>query len=268
MSSLICIASYCTEENGRLKYAKRCMYSLLDTVDFNKHRLGIYLNAPSEEAKLFYAEFQHKFESSFPAGNLVIIENYENVGTAKAVNSIMYLRKEGEKCIKMDDDVVFNKIGWVDEMEDALSRLTNIGILGLKRRDLAESTYRTDWAASKLIEVPHKAGEKWYVVEQVNHVMGTCTMYSDAMIEKCGGLYQMGGLYGFDDSTFCYRAALAGLASCFLHGIDIEHIDEGGDAYNDWKQRYSGEKMAAYNEALQKYKSGELSIYHPIEQTL
>ncbi len=265
--ALICIASFCTEENGRLKYAKRCMDSLLETVDFNKHRLGIYLNSPSEEAVDFYKLFRLEFWNKFPKENLIILRNEKNVGTAKAVNSIM-THRGNRKCIKMDDDVVFNKVGWVDEMEDAISRLPKIGILGLKRRDLAESTYRTDWAASKLIEVPHEAGQKWYVVEQVNHVMGTCTMYSDAFIEICGGLYQMEGLYGFDDALACYRAALVGLASCFLHGIDIEHIDEGGDVYTDWKQKYSGEKMTAYNEALQKYKSGELSVYYPIELTL
>lgn len=265
MSSLICIASYCTEENGRLKYAKRCMYSLLDTVDFNKHRLGIYLNAPSEEAKLFYAEFQHKFESSFPAGNLVIIENYENVGTAKAVTALMAKgTKDDFAYIKADDDFIVNKYGWVDEMEDAARRFPKAGVIALKRRDLTESVYRNDWGKSTLIEVPHQLGEKWYHLEAVNACIGTCMMITPAAIEKVGALTQR-GVYALDDSKYSYRCMLVGLLSCYLCGVDIEHIDEGGDAYTKWKQDVAGEVLKTYQQDLNDYKTGKEPIYAPFE---
>lgn len=263
--SLICIASYCTEENGRLKYAKRCMHSLLDTVDFNKHRLGVYLNAPSDEAKKFYDDFVFAFESRFNRNNLIIIENEENVGTAKAVTALMAKgTKDDFAYIKADDDFIVNKIGWVDEMEDAARRFPNAGVIALKRRDLTESTYRTDWAKSTLIEVPHKAGEKWYHLESVNACIGTCMMITPAAIEKVGALTQR-GVYGLDDSKYSYRCMLVGLLSCYLCGVDIEHIDEGGDAYSKWKQEVASEVLQTYQQDLSNYKLGIEPIYAPFE---
>lgn len=261
--SIICAASYCTDENKRLRYAKKMFKSLLETVDFNKHRLGIYLNSPNEEAEAWFNYFRTAFYDKFPKHNLLIITDTENVGTAKAVNYLMNLRQEGETCIKMDDDVVVNKTGWVDEMEEVLQRMPEIYILGLKRRDLWESTYRTDAWKSELLEVRHEVGEKWYCVEKVSHCMGSTTMFSLKCLEELGGLYQMEGIYAFDDSLHSLRATLAGGINCFLHGIDILHIDEGGDAYTEWKRKYAGERMEAYNKVVTELKQGVVPIYRP-----
>lgn len=261
--AIICAASYCTDENKRLRYAKKMFKSLLETVDFNKHRLGIYLNAPSNDAKTFFQLFKEDFAIDFPPENLIMIRDENNVGTAKAVNHLMNMRKENETCIKMDDDVVVNKTGWVDEMEEVLQRMPEIYILGLKRRDLWESTYRTDAWKSELVEVRHEAGQRNFVVERCAHVMGTCTMFSLKCLEEIGGLYQMEGIYAFDDSLHSLRATLAGGINCFLHGIDILHIDEGGDAYTEWKRKYAGEKMEAYNKVVSELKQGITPIYRP-----
>lgn len=263
--ALICIASYCTEENGRLKYAKRCMYSLLETVDFNKHRLGIYLNAPSEEADEFYRIFQITFYGVFPEGNLIIMRNEENVGTAKAVTALMAKgTKQDFAYIKADDDFIVNKVGWVDEMEDVARRFPKAGVIALKRRDLTESTYRNDWGKSTLVEVPHQLGEKWYHIEAVNACIGTCMMITPAAIEKVGALTQR-GVYALDDSKYSYRCMIAGLLSCYLCGVDIEHIDEGGDNYTKWKQDYAGEVLKTYQQDLNDYKTGKTPIYAPFE---
>lgn len=261
--SIICVASYCTDENKRLRYAKRMFRSLLETVDFNKHRLGIYLNSPNKEAEVWFDWFRVDFRKKFKEENLIMIADENNVGTAKAVNHLMNMRKENETCIKMDDDVIVNKQGWVDEMEEVLQRMPEIYILGLKRRDLWESTYRNDAWRSELLEVPHSIGQKWYCVEKVSHCMGTCTMFSLKCLEELGGLYQMEGLYAFDDSLHSLRTALAGGINCFLHGIDILHIDEGGDAYTEWKRKYAGERMEAYNKVVSELKQGVVPIYRP-----
>ena len=260
--SIICAASYCTDENKRLRYAKKMFKSLLETVDFNKHRLGIYLNSPNKEAEVWFEWFKVDFCKKFKEENLEIVLDRENVGTAKAVNFLMSGRKEGETCIKMDDDVVVNKTGWVDEMEEVLQRMPEIYILGLKRRDLWESTYRTDAWKSELLEVRHEAGQRNFVVERCAHVMGTATMFSLKCLEEIGGLYQV-GTYSLDDSDIAARVALHGKMSCFLHGIDIDHLDEGNDFYTEWKRKYAGERMEEYNKTIAEYKSGITPLYRP-----
>ena len=110
----------------------------------------------------------------------------------------------------MDNDVVIHQAGWVEKLEACIERDPQIGIIGLKRKDCIESPDRTDFYKSELMMLPHIPGEEWLIVEKVNHVMGTCQMYNSKLIDRIGGLYQMDGLYGFDDSLAAVRCKLAG----------------------------------------------------------
>lgn len=92
--------------------------------------------------------------------------------------------------------------------------------------------------------------------------MGTCTMFSLPCLENIGGLYQV-GTYSLDDSDIAARVAIYGKMSCFLHGIDILHVDEGGDFYTEWKRKYAGERMEEYNKTIAEYKSGVIPLYRP-----
>lgn len=58
MSVLICMASYCTDENDRLKYAVRTVENILRTVDLTRHTLAVYLNSPNKAASMFYTGLQ------------------------------------------------------------------------------------------------------------------------------------------------------------------------------------------------------------------
>lgn len=256
------MAVYDTEENGRSPFTKKTLESLFDTVDFTKHRLIVIDNGSCIEAKAIIAD-RLCWAMKLSNANVSVIPLPSNLGTAKAINQALKLRQPGEYCIKMDNDVVFHKSGWVDEMEDVMKRMPSIGILGLKRDDLCESTYsiNTD-QRSKLIEVPHDNSQRWRVVEECKHVMGTCTMISPALLDRIGYFYQMDGLYGFDDSLLCVRSTIAGYLNCFLLGIDIDHIDPGGTEYTDWKAKYAGEMIGRYAEAERAYKSGMRDIYY------
>jgi GT2 family glycosyltransferase len=254
--ALICMAVYDTEENGRSEFTRRTINSLRDTVNWSKHRIVVIDNNSCEKTK----DLLRFYEVS---GMVRTITLPSNLGTAKAINQALKLRNPGEYCIKMDNDVVIHKSGWVDDMEDVMKRMPTIGILGLKRDDLCESTYSINPdQRSKLIEVPHDNSQRWRVVEECKHVMGTCTMLSPALLDRIGYFYQMDGLYGFDDSLLCVRSTIAGYLNCFLLGIDIDHIDPGGTGYTDWKAKYAGEMIGKYAEAEKAYKSGMRDIYY------
>jgi GT2 family glycosyltransferase len=265
--SLIGMAVYDTVENGRSEFTEQTIESLLATVDFTKHRLIIVDNNSCKETKQIYQWLlDYKSEAFNATGkNLQIsfILNGENVGTANAVNMALQQRSNGEHFIKLDNDVVFHKQGWVDEMEEVITRMPKVGVLGLKRRDVCESTYALNPdQRSRLLEVPHANGEKWYVVEQCKHVMGTCTMINSAMLDKVGYFYQLDGLYGFDDSLMCVRASKAGYINAFMHGIDIDHIDPGGTDYTKWKEDYAKGLIEKYSECERMYNNGTKDIYY------
>jgi GT2 family glycosyltransferase len=249
--ALIAMAVYDTEENKRTEYTRRTLESLFDRIDYHKHRIFIIDNNSCDETKQLYHDFP----------NATILINGHNIGTAEAINRAWKFRKEGENCIKMDNDVIVNSYDWVDEMEEAIRREPTIGQVGLKRKDLWESPERTDFYKSELIMLPHKPGEKWMVAEKVNHVMGTCQMYSSALLDKIGYLYQP-RLYGFDDSLASVRSQLAGFINVFLPYIDIDHIDAGGTPYQTWKENHAGEQWQEYHKVLRGYREGKQSIYY------
>lgn len=258
--ALIAMAVHDTDENKRSDLTKQTLECLYDTVDFDKHRLIIIDNDSCQRTKdLLNSIGTWRYSENLP----LLFTNSENVGTAKAINQALRLRKPGEYVVKMDNDVIIDTTGWIDDMEDVIHRMPKIGILGLKRNDLGESTYsvNTD-LRSRLLEVPHENGQRWRVVEECKHIMGTCTMLNPALLDRVGFFYQMDGLYGFDDSLLCVRSNVGGFLNCFLHGIDIDHIDPGQTDYQVWKSQHARGLLDKYGETERRYRSGELDIYY------
>ena len=252
--ALIAMAVYDTEENGRSKYTKETLDSLINTVDEKKHRIIVVDNGSCKETKKLLINYNRL--------NIHVIFNIENVGTAKAINQAWAYRKPNETVIKMDNDVVINNYGWVEEMELAM-KLGGYGILGLKRKDLMQSPNASNHWKTELKMLPHEKGDNWVVVEESADIMGTVQMFHPELINKMGGLMQA-GVYGFDDTLACIRAILLGYKLAFLPHIDIEHIDVGGDAYTEWKRKYAGEKM----EEFYKIKDGLINGTIPIKVEL
>ena len=250
--ALIAMAVHDTVENERSKYTWRTLESLMDTSGSN-NRIIVVDNNSCDKTKEILKDYK-KY--------ITIITNTENVGTAKAINQAWAYRKQNEVVIKMDNDVVINNYGWVEEMELAI-RLGGYGILGLKRKDLMQSpTSQSIWK-TELKMLPHEKGDNWVVVEESEDIMGTCTMFHPSLTDKMGGLMQA-GVYGFDDTLACIRAKLLGYKLAFLPHIDIDHIDVGGDAYTEWKRKYAGEKM----EEFYKIKEGLINGTIPIKVEL
>lgn len=264
--SLIAMAVYDTEENKRTEITKQCLIRILETVDLGKHRLIIVDNNSCIETQKIYNDIVRVISSSSFATRPVILPyiifNSNNVGTARAINQAWKLRQPGEHCIKMDNDIIINHPGWVDELEEAIRRDPAIGQVGLKRKDCWEwpGHEHTDWR-SELHMLPHVPGEPWQIVEKVKHVIGSCVMHSAALLDKVGYLYQP-SLYGYDDVIMSHRTHLAGFYSCFLPHINIDHIDPGDTPYQDWKQKHSAEQTQKVIDLVHEMYNGTKPIYY------
>jgi GT2 family glycosyltransferase len=251
--ALIAMAVHDTKENGRTKYTKETLDSLINTVDYENHRIIIVDNNSCKETKDLLNYIQ-KHNDLW----ITILTFTENVGTAKAINQAWAHRQPGETLIKMDNDCVINHFGWVEDMEIAMLK-GGYGIMGLKRKDLLQAPWAEDIWKTTLKMIPHEKGEPWYVVEESEDIMGTCTMFHPTLTDKMGGLMQS-GVYGFDDTLACIRAKLLGYKLAFLPHIDIDHIDEGGDAYTEWKRKYAGDRMKEFYEIKQGLINGTIPI--------
>lgn len=254
--ALIGVAVFSTSENKKDECLQRTLESLYETVDFSRHRLMLSVNAATERTRDIIIDF----------GGMIsgVIDNGDNIGTARAINKIWAKRKPGEHCVKMDDDIVVNGYtDWLDEMEEAVRRDANIGQIGLKRKDCWENVNHPDTDyKSELIQLPHVPGERWMVVEKANHIIGSCVLHSSALIDKVGALYQP-SLYGYDDVIMSWRTRAAGFYSCFLPHVPIDHVDEGKTVYQDWKHKHSGEVTDEVIKLCHAIWKGEKSFYFP-----
>lgn len=261
--ALIAMAVWDTEENKRSDYTRRTLQSLLNTVDFTEHRLVISDNGSCEETQSVLAQYFLNFIAKYPYNNkLEIIRNGKNLGTAEAINKAWRGRRPGENAIKMDNDVVIHQAGWIEDLEHAIDRDPKIGIIGLKRKDCWENPDHPDaFYKSELKMLPQIPGAPWIIVEKVNHVMGTCQMYSSALLDKIGYLQQP-SLYGFDDSWAAARCQIAGFYNAFLPHINIDHIDVGGGDYQKWKQDHANDQWQHYHTVLDQWKKGTRNVYY------
>lgn len=254
--ALIAMAVFDNEENKRTEYTECTLNSLRDTVDLDKHELFIVDNNSCKATKDMFQNFTNSM------GQSQIISLPENIGTARAINKAWRLRNTGQHCIKMDNDVVINQSGWVEEMEAAINTDPLIGQIGLKRKDCWEFPgHSNNDFRSDLIMLPHVAGEKWQIVEKVKHVIGTCVMHSSDLLDKVGYLYQP-TLYGYDDVIMSHRSHIAGFYNCFLPHIDIDHIDTGATPYQSWKEKHSGEQTQKVIDLVHAMYRGDKPIYY------
>jgi GT2 family glycosyltransferase len=262
MMALLAMCMHDTEENGRSALTKQTLSMFRSTIDVFKHRIVLIDNGSCKETKTAIQTFKGCYHQSLQDRIITIILP-ENIGTARAINKGWLLREPDEAAVKIDNDVDIHYDRWVDELEHVVKVDPTIGIVGLKRSDCMETPWHTsEWYRSKLTMLPHERGDPWIIVEEVNHVMGTCQLYSPALLDKIGYLYQMGGLYGFDDALASIRAHVAGFKTVFLPHIPIVHLDPGGTEYTEWKSKYGWDMMQKFNKQRAAYETGAVSVYH------
>lgn len=252
--SLIAMAVYSTETNKKDECLAKTLKSLDSTVDFKKHRLMLSVNGATEVTKRIIHNNRDIISKVF--------WNDENLGTAEAINKIIKERKPNEHVIKKDDDLVIHNVGWADLMEECISIDPNIGIVGLKRKDLIQCPWHEDPTfRTKLTLLPHTPGHKWIIIEESYDIIGTCTMFNHLLLDKVGYSFQP-GKYGFEDNLMCHRSKISGFYNCFIPQIDLDHIDPSAPSYQEWKQKHSGDLFPEYYKLVHAMISGEKSVYY------
>lgn len=248
--SLIAVAVFDTDHNDRTKYTKECLTSLLDTVDFKKHRLFVMDNNSCNETVKFLYDFSKN-------KNVECFTNPKNLGTAAAINMAIKSREPNEMVIKMDNDCVVHQSGWVEVMEKAIKSDPTLGIVGLKRPDVWQSPTNPDPKYRTTIETLKNGIE----IEVCEDIMGTCTAYNPLLMDKVGPLVQ-NSEYGFDDVIYSVRSICAGLRNCFLPNIKITHLDDYKNPYSDWKKRHASLYVEEVSQMCEMYKTGKLSYFY------
>ena len=254
---LIVMPVWDTKKNGRGRFTEKSIDALMRSITDND-RVVISDNGSCIETHKMYKKFKEKYY------NFSVIYNWKNLGIAGGVNQGWHQAVPEEIVCKIDNDCVINTQRWTEKVAFVFERMPKVGILGLKRKDLPEQpdaqnpAYRT-----KLHVVDHELGEPWLVIEEAKHIMGTCYCFSPQLRQQIGYLQQPGTVYGFDDAMAAYRARHAGFIACFLHGIDIDHIDPGGDPiYDAWKRKEAGVGLKRFQKWMADVSADRVPIYY------
>lgn len=251
MKALMCSATY-----NRIEMSQQCFDSFFNTIDPELCQLMIIDNGSVDGTREWLERLEH------PAIHSKVFLD-TNIGTARALNIGWKIAFEkGLHAGKLDNDVVFYDHDWFDKMLGVIEETTNVGIVGLKRRDLGErpNNKPDDFYRTWLYPLP--SGQ---VIEVARHVMGTCWLVRHELLEQIGGLYQI-GTYGLDDAIYCHRTNLAGFMTAFVPDVAIEHIDPGEPKYPEytlWKIKVAGDVIASgeYISLMQSYTDGTISLY-------
>lgn len=249
------------EGSNRTPITAKVIGQVIKTVNWERHRMIIVDNNSCQATKDVLANYADTFSW------IKVITLPANIGTARAINKAWSLREEGEHCIKMDNDCFIHQPHWIEDMEAIIETSPDIGMVGLKRKDLAEYPGAEGHYNSELKMLPHVPGEPWRVVEVVNHVMGTCVLFSAKFLKEFGYLSQP-HLYGFDDSLASARCKLLGYSNVFIPHVQIDHIDPPNvqeQGYTHWKLREAQDGHSKFSELVKEYESGKRPLYEQAE---
>jgi GT2 family glycosyltransferase len=297
--ALIAMAVYDTKANNRNGFTVQTLRSLEGSVNWNKHRLIVIDNGSCVHTKSILTKHSGWY---FPFETITLPENIgtarainkawrvRNPGEhcIKMDNDVV-IHQAGwldtlEECIARDPTIGIIGLKRKDLFEDPylvevahaiqaekMSKEDGLKIIEDKykwwldedtnRKPLDCLNFGLAWPATSKA-LPHKRGEKWLNVEVVNHVMGTCQLYNSALLDKIGYLYQMGELYGFDDSLAAARSLRAGFYNCFYPHIDMDHIDPGDNPYTQQKAKDSGVYLEKFLRLREDISAGRVPIYY------
>lgn len=159
--------------------------------------------------------------------NLLIIENKDNLGFAKAVNQGIAVAK-GEYILLLNSDV-FTKKGSIEKMVEFAEKTRNCGVIGgkliFKNGETQNSimafptlwqTIRQYWFGKKDLLLPRN-------VAVVDAVVGAAFLITPKAREAVGLMNERYFMY-FEDLDYCRRVKRAGLATYYLPEAKFTHL--------------------------------------------
>ncbi len=246
--ALILMPVWDTPENNRSWMTCKTIEGLhCEIAPTKRHRLIVVNNGSCPKT----VKNLNDYSRLFPRTS--VIHNDTNRGVAYACNQALALRQPGEIVIKMDNDCIVSRPGWVDDLCACIEREPKIGILGLKRNDMPNWPLLpiSDGNRSRIVPLPKRdQNERWLAVEHVPFqvskpfmtIVGTCVALNPLMLDKIGYFWHQSKSHGQEDSIYCARCEAAGFMACYYPWIEIDHIDPmADDDYLKWKMRLAAE---------------------------
>jgi GT2 family glycosyltransferase/glycosyltransferase involved in cell wall biosynthesis len=248
---------------NRLEFTRQAIEALLIQTD-HPYTLTVVDNN-SQDGTREYLREQHRRGI---IKNLVLLE--ENVGVAKASNLAWNLEPEALYYMKLDNDIVIQKPGWLSRLVACCDAIPQAGAVGYNFEP---------------VSYPVKEVNGWRVrVKDKGNLGGACILIPRRTHDKLGFWCEDYGLYGEEDADYGLRIMLSGLLNIYMEDEEVGfHLPAGRAAiidpvtfvaqdgkeeldyaeYRNWKdqQRRQNVLEGAFWKNVELYFSGTKPLY-------
>lgn len=136
---------------NRLDFTKLCLEAFERTVDY-PHRLTVIDNNSQDGT----VEFLRKLQAQGVIHNLILLN--ENVGVAKASNLAWAMEPDAPYYMKLDNDIVFQKMGWLSRLVEVIERVPQIGAAGYNFEPVSYPLYELNGCQVRIKEPGNLGG--------------------------------------------------------------------------------------------------------------
>lgn len=250
---------------NRLNYTKQCIEAIHRTKGSYPFKITVVDQGSTDGA----IEYLKPLKESNLIDNLCL--NPKNVGVAKGANAAWTKEPNAKYFLKLDNDMVPQKAGWLDDMVHFLQKYPKFGTIGYNVEPVSYPINLTD----------HDFNMR---VKQGN-IGGACILISD-FIEDLIGYFNENSYqtYGEEDADYYIRLAIRGKhnaymedENCFFHlpagkaaVIDttqpgfkaadgLEEVNE--KEYRDFKDSFREKNVPKLMENIEKYRTDIKTTY-------
>lgn len=197
---------------NRLDFTKAALTSLFKHTCF-PHVITVVDNGSTDGTPAYLTELHRQGFIT----NLILLP--ENVGVAKASNLAWSLVPDADYYLKLDNDIVIQKPGWLEKMVDAIDTIPELGAVA----------YNFEPVGYPLCQM-HGLG----VRPKNGNVNGACVLIPKRTHQLLGFWCEEYGLYGEEDADYGRRIQFQGLQNAYLEDEYIGvHLPAGRAAVID-----------------------------------
>ncbi|GJL59367.1 MAG: hypothetical protein NPIRA03_22240 [Nitrospirales bacterium] len=203
----ICMVTF-----NRLEFTKQAITALFQHTCF-PHVITVVDNGSTDGTpEYLLALYQQGFIT-----NLILLP--ENVGIAKASNLAWSREPDADYYLKLDNDIVIEKPGWLSRMVGVIDHIPELGAI-------AYSFEPVSYPMREMRGVP--------IRPKVGNLNGACTLIPKRTHEVLGFWSEDYGLYGEEDADYGLRIQLQGLQNAYMEDEQVGvHLPAGRAAHID-----------------------------------
>jgi GT2 family glycosyltransferase len=240
MKPLIIVISY-----NRLRETQETIAGLKRTGAFDEGEVFVFDNGSIDGTERWLHE--QVVAGELPGDRVWV--NKENIGCPQALNRVMaHARGPGQDVIKVDNDVVLERPGWVGYLQRFLEEHPEVGLVGPVYRELREENQGR-------VRCRH---DGWL---EVFPLVGHCVMHRGELLEETGffDVLRDDHLYGFEDNLMCHRAGVWGYKCAVSLGVSLRNIQRHNSLD---RKEHRGERCREHVERMRPYYEQRVKAVH------